>query len=90
LSFPGSFLYSSLWRPFDLRFDTLLKRWNEHKELIELELKVSAHIEIRNTNTILEEKLKRIEEGYVQDRREPDSGELLFYSNTIFSSPETK
>ncbi|KAI0862908.1 hypothetical protein F4860DRAFT_102910 [Xylaria cubensis] len=69
LKFPGSFL-SSCWKPFDTRFATLIKRWDEHKQIIELELHASSALHQLHTNTVVEEKLRSIEEGYLQARDE--------------------
>lgn len=57
-------------KPFDVRFDVLLKRWDEHKAIIELELSSSASISQLKTNTVVEEKLRAIEQGYVHDKEQ--------------------
>ncbi|KAI0376424.1 hypothetical protein F5Y04DRAFT_209945 [Hypomontagnella monticulosa] len=81
LSFPGSFIYSSLWKPFNHRFDTLLQRWKEHKEIIDLELHVAAASkQLRLTTKLdekLEKKLKQFEDATIESKQELCSDDIL-------------
>ncbi|KAH7308642.1 hypothetical protein B0I35DRAFT_442341 [Stachybotrys elegans] len=50
----GSFVHSlsrSLFSPFDVRYDSLLRRWDQHQKLVELEMELLANKE--QTDTLL-------------------------------------
>ncbi|KAI8628018.1 hypothetical protein F5Y19DRAFT_439227 [Xylariaceae sp. FL1651] len=61
LMLKSSFAYTTPWRPFDVRYDRLLQRWDEHRKIIELEMSVSASIEQFETSNRVEEMLSKFE-----------------------------
>ena len=62
LCLKSPFANSLNWKTFDVRYDELLKRWDEHKEAMDIEMRVSSHIEQMQSTTRLEGMLRRIEE----------------------------
>lgn len=72
---PGSFMVG-FWKPFDVRFDTLLKRWDEHKTIVELELSFAASISHFRMNTVVEEKLRGIEQGSIDEKEQRTQHEM--------------
>jgi hypothetical protein len=60
----GSFVHSLNWQPFDVRYDVLLRRWKEHRELMDLEMRVSSQMEQIEASRKLEEMLRRIEQRW--------------------------
>ncbi|KAI1123005.1 hypothetical protein F5Y10DRAFT_270507 [Nemania abortiva] len=84
--FRNSFLSSS-WKPFDTRFATLIKRWDEHRQIIELEMNSSATLHQLRNDAAVEKKLRSIE-GYVETndgRHKEDVTQELF--RWIFPPP---
>jgi hypothetical protein len=57
----SSFAYSTIWKPFDVRYDHLLERWDEHRKIFELEMSVSASIEQFEASNRVEEILLKFE-----------------------------
>jgi hypothetical protein len=60
----GSFVHSLNWQPFDVRYDVLLRRWEKHQELMDLEMRVSSQVEQIESAGKLEEMLRTIEQRW--------------------------
>lgn len=69
----GSFVNSLLWKPFDIKFDTLLRRYKEHRELMDLEMRATSHTEAMEASAKLDDMIARIEHQWEeQDERAKD------------------
>ena len=80
---------SLFWKPFDVRFDALLKRYKEHQELIDLEMRVASHSEAMDVSSRFDDMILRSENQWdEQDKqaREMECEEIgkpsIFYSST--------
>lgn len=38
-------LYKTAFNPFSVRYDTLMKRWDQHEQLVELEMKLLVGVD---------------------------------------------
>jgi hypothetical protein len=76
----SSFAYSTIWRPFDIRYDDLIQRWTDHREIFELEMSVTANIQQLEIGDRVEELLKRVDGDwgakttYTRDLKDLDIG----------------
>jgi hypothetical protein len=52
---------SMLWKPFDVRFDALLTRYKEHKELVDLEMRVASHAEAMKISSKFDDMIQNAE-----------------------------
>ena len=59
----GSFADAINWKPFDVRYDALLKRWREHTECMDIEMRLSANVEQMHSSQRLEEMLHELEKS---------------------------
>lgn len=57
-----SFASSLKWQPFDVRYDLLLRRWQEHQKLMDLEMRVSSQVEQIQSTARLEKLIDSIEQ----------------------------
>lgn len=73
----SSFAYSTLWRPFDRKYDDLLQRWRQHRDLIDLEMSVSAKVDQFEANSRIDALLSKFEEDFGQPLGQRDIGESL-------------
>jgi len=73
------------WRPFDVRFDTLLMRYKEHKELIDLEMRVASQSEAIEVSLKFDEVIRNAEQQceerneHVRELESEEIGKLLFF-----------
>jgi hypothetical protein len=56
-----SFVNSIIWKPFDVRFGTLLRRYKAHQEIFELEMRVASHSEVMEVSSKFEDIIKKVE-----------------------------
>ncbi|KAF5645963.1 NACHT domain protein [Fusarium tjaetaba] len=89
----SSFSYSTVWRPFDIRYDDLLQRWKDHREIFELEMSITANIQQFETGDRVGELLKRVDgdwgakSTYTRDLKELDIDYLLIRLKSWIDPP---
>jgi hypothetical protein len=73
------------WKPFDVRFDTLLRRYKMHKELMDLEMRVASHSEAMEVSSKFDEMIRNVEEQceerneHVREMEREEIGKPLFF-----------
>ncbi|KAF5672847.1 NACHT domain-containing protein [Fusarium circinatum] len=89
----SSFAYSTVWRPFDIRYDDLLQRWKDHREIFELEMSITANIQQFEIGDRVDELLKRVDGDwgakttYTRDLKELDIDSLLIRLKSWIDPP---
>jgi hypothetical protein len=87
----GSIIDAVNWKPFDIRYDALLRRWEKHTECMEIEMRLSTNVDHMNNSDQLEDMLVELEKlRAFQDRQTTElrSGELgSFQTESLKSRP---
>ncbi|KAF4500985.1 monophenol monooxygenase (tyrosinase) [Fusarium agapanthi] len=85
--------YSTIWRPFDIRYDDLIQRWKDHREIFELEMSITANIQQFETGDRVDELLKRVDgdwgakTSYTRDLKDLDIDSLLIRLKSWIDPP---
>ena len=91
LSLRGSFLSSlpsTLVNPFHVRYDTLLKRWEQHHKIMQLEISVLSGLELLENRNRIDLILKKFNEvGMFEDKNTKSEWRNMGMSDTILLSP---
>jgi len=80
LRLKGSFIHSLYWKPFDKRYDDLLKRWQEHKDVMDHEMSVSSKIEAMNLSLNLQKTIDAIEQQWTGQNEHTKEKERILIS----------
>ncbi|KAF5608591.1 NACHT domain protein [Fusarium subglutinans] len=89
----SSFAYSTIWRPFNIRYDDLIKRWKDHREIFELEMSITANFQQFETGDRVDELLKRVDgdwgakTSYTRDLKDLDIDSLLIRLKSWIDPP---